>query len=197
MPERRTRPPPNLPLREDGTHDFHAAVPNEKWASDITEFRLPGDCRKVYLRRAIDLFDSKPAGWSIWTSSNADLANSSLERACDQLEDSEAPMVHTDRGCHYRWPGWKGICEEHGLMRSMSRKGRSPDNAAAEGFFGKLKNEFFYARDWGGVKAEGFMVQLDERMAGYSTDRLRAFREGGDTVWDAFDGRRRRLELMA
>ena len=31
--------------------------------------------------------------------------------------------------------------------RSMSRKGTSPDNAACEGFFGNLKNEFFHGRD--------------------------------------------------
>ena len=33
----------------------------------------------------------------------------------------------------------------------MSAKGCSPDNAAAEGFFGRLKNELFYGRDWRGV----------------------------------------------
>ena len=31
------------------------------------------------------------------------------------------------------------------------REGCSPDNAAAEGFFGRLKNELFYGRDWRGV----------------------------------------------
>lgn len=31
--------------------------------------------------------------------------------------------------------------------RSTSRKGRSPDNAACEGFFGQLKTELFYSRD--------------------------------------------------
>ena len=38
----------------------------------------------------------------------------------------------------------------------MSAKGCSPDNAAAEGFFGRLKNEFFYGRDWRGVGYEEF-----------------------------------------
>ncbi len=38
----------------------------------------------------------------------------------------EAPVAHTDRGCHYRWPGWKAICGRHGLARSMSRKGHQP-----------------------------------------------------------------------
>ena len=38
----------------------------------------------------------------------------------------------------------------------MSAKGCSPDNAAAEGFFGRLKNELFYGRDWRGVGYEEF-----------------------------------------
>ena len=44
--------------------------------------------------------------------------------------------MHTDRGCHYRWPGWKSSRGEHGLTAPMSRKGKGADNAAMEGFFG-------------------------------------------------------------
>ena len=45
--------------------------------------------------------------------------------------------------------------------RSMSAKGRSPDNVACKGFFGRLKNEFFYHRDWRGVSAAEFIRRLD------------------------------------
>ena len=81
------------------------------------------------------------------------------------LGDGERPVIHSDRGCHYRWPGRIRICEEHGLTRSMSAKGCSPDNAAMEGFFGRLKNEFFHCRDWRGVGYERFR----ERLAAYLT----------------------------
>lgn len=30
----------------------------------------------------------------------------------------------------------------------MSKKGCSPDNAACEGFFGRMKNEMYYGRTW-------------------------------------------------
>ncbi len=82
----------------------------------------------------------------------------------------------------------------------MSRKGTSPDNAACEGFFGNLKNEFFPGgRDWSGWTAEAFMELLDGWMAAYSTVRLKAFREGGrrHSVYDTIDNRRRRLGLAA
>lgn len=187
--------PPNLPLRADGTHDFSAGAPNEGWVTDITEFRLPGDSRKAYLSPVVDLFDGKPVAWSISPRPDADLANSSLEAACATLREGERPYCHSDGGCHYRWDGWLRICEQHGITRSMSRKGRSPDNAACEGFFGNLKNEMFHGRDWRGVSYEQFAAALDEWMRRYSTHRLKAFREGGRTVYDTIDNRRRRLGL--
>jgi transposase InsO family protein len=52
-----------------------------------------------------------------------------------------------DRGAN-RWPGWLSRIAEAKLVRSMSRKGCSPDNAACEGFFGRLKTEMFFSRDW-------------------------------------------------
>lgn len=44
----------------------------------------------------------------------------------------------------------------------MSKGGCSPDNSAMEGFFGRLKVEFFYGRDWSGWSIHGFMDALDE-----------------------------------
>ena len=74
-----------------------------------------------------------------------------LADACSTLKDGEKPIIHSDRGCHYRWPEWIRVCKEHGLTRSMSAKGCSPDNTAAEGFFGRLKQEFFHRRSFAGV----------------------------------------------
>lgn len=53
----------------------------------------------------------------------------------------------------------------------MSKKGCSPDNAAAEGLFGRIKNEFFYYRDWSGVTTGEFMEQLDEYLVHYNETR--------------------------
>lgn len=58
-------------------------------------------------------------------------------------------------------------------MRSMSRKGCSPDNSAMEGFFGRLKNEFFYGRDWDGVSISEFTSMLDGYMRYYRDVRIK------------------------
>lgn len=68
--------------------------------------------------------------------------------------------------------GWIAICEATGLTRSMSRKGRSCDNARAEGFFGLLKQEFFHGRDWSGVGAAEFSAALDEWMRWFRSGRI-------------------------
>ena len=151
----------------------------------------------MYLSPVVDLFDTKPVGWSIATSPTAEFANASLAIACGTLAEGEHPILHSDGGCHYRWDGWKAICAENGVTRSMSRKGTSPDNAAMEGFFGRLKNEFFYGRDWSGYGAEEFIALLDGWLRRYSTTRLKAFRVGGRTVYDTIDHRRKLLGYAA
>lgn len=151
--------------------DFHADAPNKLWLTDITQFSIPAG--KVYLSPIIDCFDGMPVSWRIGTSPNADLANSMLEDACVGLAEGERPICHSDRGCHYRWPGWIRICEERGLVRSMSKKGCSPDNSACEGFFGRLKNEFFYDRDWDGATIDDFIYELDGYMRYYRDERIK------------------------
>ena len=164
--------PANLLRDERGKHHFMADAPNEKWITDVTEFRIPAG--KVYLSPIVDCFDGMPLSWSISTSPDAEMANSSLLGACGWLEDGDHPTVHSDRGCHYRWPGWIGICDDHGLVRSMSRKGCSPDNARCEGFFGRLKIEFFYGCDWAGVTIEEFMGMLDAYLRWYRDVRIKS-----------------------
>ena len=84
--------------------DFHAVRPNEKCLTDITEFALPAG--KVYLSPIVDCFDGMVPCWTIGTSPDATLANRMPDQAISDLEKGERPLIHSDRGCHCRWPGW-------------------------------------------------------------------------------------------
>lgn len=148
---------------------LNADAPNRLWLTDITEFGLPGG--KVYLSPILDCFDGGLPAWTISARPDARLANGSLEAACRTLSEGEGPVVHSDRGCHCRWPGWIEICERNGLVRSMSKKGCSPDNSAMEGFFGRLKNEFFHHRDRSGVAIPEFCRMLDAYLRYYNEQR--------------------------
>lgn len=151
--------------------DFSANQPNEKWLTDITEFHIPAG--KVYLSPIIDCFDGMAVSWTIGTSPNAELANSMLIGAIETLKNNEHPLIHSDRGCHYRWPEWLRLVEKASLTRSMSKKGCSPDNSACEGFFGRLKNEMFYNRNWNHISIDSFICELDEYMHWYNENRIK------------------------
>ncbi len=150
---------------------FTAANPNEKWLTDITEFYLPAG--KVYLSPIIDCFDGMVVSWSVSTSPNANLVNSILDEALTTLESNEHPIIHTDRGCHYRWPVWIERMNQSGLTRSMSAKGCSPDNAACEGFFGRLKNEMYYGKSWLQTSKNEFIDHINQYIEWYNKKRIK------------------------
>lgn len=157
---------PNLVQR-----NFHAEQPNKLWLTDVTEFSLPSG--KVYLSPILDCFDGMLPAWSISTKADSRLANSMLDKAIATLKDDEKPIIHSDRGNHYRWPSWIERMEAAGLTRSMSMKGCSPDNAACEGLFGRIKNEMFYNRDWSGVSIPEFITILNDYLIWYNEKRIK------------------------
>jgi len=152
--------------------DFQAATPNEKWLTDITEFQIPAG--KVYLSPMIDCFDGLVVSWTIGTRPDSDLVNTMLDAAIETVANSDdRPVVHSDRGAHYRWPGWLSRMHNAKLTRSMSRKGCSPDNAACEGFFGRLKTELFYPRNWQATTIEQFIQVVDSYIRWYNKKRIK------------------------
>lgn len=153
------------------SRDFHANQPYEKLLTDITEFAIPSG--KLYLSAMIDCFDWKVTGWTTGTRPNADLVNTMLDQVIANLPEGCHPVVHSDRGCHYRWPGWIDRMNGAGLIRSMSKKGCSPDNTACEGFFGRLKNEMFYGRSWEQVSLDDFRQEIDRYINLYNHKRIK------------------------
>ena len=144
---------------------------NEKWLTDITEFAIPSG--KVYLSPIVDCFDGLLVNWNISTSPDALLVNSMLDDAAKLLSVGEKPIIHSDRGVHYRWPGWIDRMEKNGFIRSMSKKGCSPDNSACEGVFGRIKNEMFYNTDWSGVNISEFIGILNDYLYWYNEKRIK------------------------
>lgn len=101
------------------------------------------------------------------------MANSSMPGACRWLNEGDHPKIHSDCGCHCRWPGWIRICDENGLARSMPGKGCSPGSARCEGFFGRLKTELFHGCGWAGVTIEKFMDMPDAYLRWYRDARIK------------------------
>lgn len=174
-------------------HDFSAAAPGELAVTDVTEFSIPAG--KVYLSPVIDCFDGEPAGWRISGHPDKELVEGSLADYLARLPEGASPTVHTDGGALYWTDSWADLVSGAGGERSMSRKARCDDNARAEGFFGTLKEEFFYGRDWTGCTVGEFAAELDGYLGWYVEGRLKAFRDGEGVRYETIAGRRGRLGL--
>ena len=132
-----------------------------------------------------------PVAWTIGTGANARPTSTMLRYACTTSAPGQTPTIHGDRGCHCRWSEWIRLCRDHGTARSTGARGCSPDNAAAEGFFGRPKQEFRHERDFTGVTIDGFMAALDDHLVRYRDERIKT--RFGTGITD----KRRELGLMA
>jgi transposase InsO family protein len=142
------------PAPEDRVkRDFHAASVNQLWLTDVSEFAGPDG--KVYFSLIIDCFDGKIVSYRYQHNAHKTLTQGMLEDAIAYLSRCQKPVggvaLHSDRGGHYRCKDWISRTQQTGIIRSMSRKGCSPDNARCEGFFGTMKSEMFYGRTWNSV----------------------------------------------
>ena len=188
--------PANVPRERaaGGGHDFSAGAPGELAVTDVSE--LPAAGRKYYLSPVIDCYDGLPASWGLSPHPDSALCDGSLEAYLDSLPGGSSPVVHTDGGGPYRAASWKGICSRRGVTRSMSEPGRCGDNARAEGFFGALKVEFLYRRDWSRASPGEFRSALGDYVEWYRDGRLKLFVEpDGTRHYETIMGRRRRLGL--
>lgn len=150
--------------------DFKAEKPFQKALTDITEFSLRDG--KVYLSPMIDCFTGCPINWTIGKSPNSLLTTDMLDKTHELAGDS-GMVIHSDRGFHYRIPAWTDRMEKYGYVRSMSKKGCSPDNSACEGFFGTMKNEFYYPNDWASVSTDEFIPQLEKYLVWFRDKRIK------------------------
>ncbi|MCD4853772.1 IS3 family transposase [Arthrobacter sp. AK01] len=153
---------------------FDADAPNQKWVTDVTEFRV-GD-RKLYLSPVMDLFDRQIISYSIGNSPNLELANTSLSQAITCLEPGQKPLVHSDQGFQYQHVFWRQLLTEAGATQSMSRKGNCYDNAVMENFFGHLKEELFHHVRF--LSTDALATALHEYIRWYNNERISTKLEG-------------------
>ncbi|EPF3355413.1 IS3-like element IS1397 family transposase, partial [Escherichia coli] len=129
---------------------FKAEAPCEKCVTDITEFRAGG--QKLYLSPILDLFNGEIVAWETACRPTEELVKRMLNKGLESLAEGEKPLLHSDQGWHYRIKSYQSALADRGLVQSMSRKGNCLDNAVMENFFGHLKEEMYYRRDYRNVE---------------------------------------------
>jgi transposase InsO family protein len=96
----------------------------------------------------IDVASRRVVGWSMADHMRAELICDALDMAIEHRHPGTGLIFHSDRGCQYTSAQFASLCEDHGILQSMSRPGQCWDNAVAESFFASLKNELIYPGIW-------------------------------------------------
>ena len=122
--------------------EFEASKPNEKWTTDVTEFKVPHSAEKIYLSAFLDLYDRSIVAWSISDRNDNALVLDTFKQAIRSNPDAH-PLFHSDRGYQYTSPSFQNKLKEQGMVQSMSRVACCLDNGPTEGLWGIIKTEMY------------------------------------------------------
>lgn len=147
---------------------FQADRPNQKWLTDVTEFKLASG-QKAYLSAIFDLNDNSIVSYVLGHSNNNKLVFDTFDLAVDTNPDAK-PLFHSDRGFQYTNRQFKSKLDSIGAIQSMSRVSRCIDNGPMEGFWGIIKSEMYYLRKY--HTYEELNQAIDKYMDFYNMRRL-------------------------
>lgn len=148
---------------------FVAKAPNQKWVTDVTEFKIKGE--KVYLSPILDLYNQEIISYTITDRPQISMVMQMLQKAFKQLKPKDKPILHSDQGWQYQMGFYQEALKEQGITQSMSRKGNCLDNAVMENWFGIMKSEFFYQEKFDSMQS--FKEGLKEYIHYYNHDRIK------------------------
>jgi putative transposase len=150
--------------------EFYADKANEKWLTDVTEFKyyVGVEVKKLYLSAILDLYDRRIVSYKIGTSNNNQLVFDTFDDAVFENPDAH-PLFHSDRGFQYTSKKFHEKIEQAKMRHSMSRVGRCIDNGPMEGYWGILKSEMYYLHKF--TSADELTKAIEKYITFYNTRR--------------------------
>ncbi len=148
---------------------FSADKPNQKWVTDVTEFKINGE--KLYLSPVLDLYNGEIVAYQMEARPHLSMVDDMLTKAQSVLSEGEHPLLHSDQGWQYQMGHYQKRLRDAGLKQSMSRKGNCYDNAVMESFFGTLKVECLYLEEHKSISE--LRVAIDEYIDYYNHERIK------------------------
>ena len=122
--------------------DFYTISPNKKWSTDVTEFKVPGEKKKLYLSAILDLYDRYPVSYVISCRNDNKLVFKTFDKALASNPIAK-PVFHSDRGFQYTSKVFHKQLKAQKIEQSMSRVGHCINNGPIEGFWGIIKSEMY------------------------------------------------------
>ena len=153
--------------------NFYATAPNEKWATDVTEFKwYEGPVvHKLYLSAILDLYDLSPVSWVVSRRNDNKLVLDTFAKAIQNNPDAK-PIFHSDRGFQYTSKAFQAKIREQGMQQSMSRIGHCIDNGPTENLWSVVKSEMYYLNTF--TSESSLRKAIADYMTFYSTERVQA-----------------------
>lgn len=151
--------------------EFYADAPNEKWLTDVTEFKFYAgpEVKKLYLSAILDLYDRRIVAYKIGLSNNNQLVFDTFDEAVS-LNPNAHPLFHSDRGFQYTSKSFHSKLMNARMRQSMSRVGKCIDNGPMEGFWGILKSEMYYLKKF--TSREELTDAIENYISFYNTRRF-------------------------
>lgn len=149
--------------------NFKAERENEKWSTDITYLIYKG--KKAYLSSILDLCSRKIIAYKISRKNDNKLVIDTLNEAINIAGNVKGIILHSDQGFQYTSIEYRAICEEKGIIISMSNKGTPVDNAPIESFHSCLKRETLYSYKISSI--DEYIEVVKSWIMFYNTNRLR------------------------
>ncbi|QAS53853.1 IS3 family transposase [Halobacillus litoralis] len=157
---------------------FKSDRPNQKWVTDITEFRVFS--QKFYLSPVLDLFNGEIISYTLGERPTFSLVEEMLDQALEKKEEHEDLLIHSDQGWHYQMAQFRKKLQDHNITQSMSRKGNCHDNSVMENFFGIFKSEFLYYEEFDSI--QHFKDRFETYMHYYNHLRVKSRLKGNSPV---------------
>jgi putative transposase len=158
--------------------DFKATKPNQKWATDITEFNVKG--KKLYLSPVIDLFNGEIISYELSERPNFEQVANMLKKSFKKISKNANLILHSDQGWQYQMKQYQRLLKDKGITQSMSRRGNCLDNAIIENFFGIIKSELFYLKNYTSIME--LKKEIIEYIKYYNHDRIKLNLKGMSPV---------------
>lgn len=151
--------------------EFHADALNEKWVTDVSEFKYgTGEDKakgKIYLSVILDLCDRRPVAYVYSDHNDNPLVFRTFDKALAK-NPGATPIFHSDRGYQYTSKEFRQKIINAGMTQSMSRVAHCIDNGPMEGFWGVMKREMYYTRKF---RTKEDLIQAIEKYLDYYTTK--------------------------
>ena len=151
--------------------EFCADTPNEKWLTDVSEFKyyIGIEVHKIYLSAILDLYDRRIVAFKISDHNDNPLVMDTFDEAV-RLEPNAHPLFHSDRGHQYTSAQFYMRLKDHHMKQSMSRVAHCIDNGPMEGFWGILKREMYYGHRF--TTRDNLVAAITDYIDYYNNRRL-------------------------